>query len=131
MKFIKSDNEEVLDMLAQKSPHISKAVGVLKELSADERTRMLHEQREIARRDMVSRMEGAKREGILEGKREGILEGKREGILEGKREGILEGKREAMEAVAINMLKKNLAPQLVAEMTGLSLGHVEALSSRL
>ena len=35
--------------------------GVLKELSADERTRMLYEQREIARRDMVSRMDGARR----------------------------------------------------------------------
>jgi hypothetical protein len=40
-----------------------KAVGVLMELSADERTRMLYEEREIARRDIASMMEGAKREG--------------------------------------------------------------------
>ena len=46
-------------MLAERSPQMRKAVGVLKELSADERTRMLYEKSEIARRDMVSRTEGA------------------------------------------------------------------------
>ena len=65
MKFIKSDDEEVLNMLAQRNPQMSKAVGVLKELSADERTRMLYEQREIARRDMVSRTEGAVKDSKL------------------------------------------------------------------
>jgi hypothetical protein len=40
-----------------------KAVGVLKELSADERTRMLYEEREIARRDIASMVGGARREG--------------------------------------------------------------------
>ena len=66
MKFIKSDDGEVLNMLARRNLQISKAVGILKELSADERTRMLYEQREIARRDMVSRMDGAKRERSFE-----------------------------------------------------------------
>ena len=33
-------------------------VGVLKELSADERTRMLYEEREKARRDFQSRLDG-------------------------------------------------------------------------
>jgi predicted transposase/invertase (TIGR01784 family) len=66
MKFIKSDKEEDLDMLAERNPQMREAVGVLKELSADERTRMLYEEREIARRDYVSRMDGAKREGIAE-----------------------------------------------------------------
>ncbi|MDR1803565.1 MAG: hypothetical protein LBQ94_08155 [Treponema sp.] len=56
-------------MLATKSPQLEKAVGVLKELSADERTRMLAEAREKARRDEVSRLNRAKREG-----REEILE---------------------------------------------------------
>jgi len=54
MKFIKSDNEEEIDMLAKRSPQMKKAVGVLKELSADERTRMLYESRERARRDINS-----------------------------------------------------------------------------
>ena len=66
MKFIKSDDEEVLDIPAQRNPQMSKAVGALKELSVDERTLMLYEQREITRRDMVSRMNGARREGVWE-----------------------------------------------------------------
>jgi predicted transposase/invertase (TIGR01784 family) len=40
-----------------------KAVGILKELSADERTRMLYEEREKARRDIASMMEGAEQKG--------------------------------------------------------------------
>ena len=59
---MKSDEEEVLDMLAQKSPQMQKAVGVLKELSANERNRMLFEKREMARMDFESRMGGALRE---------------------------------------------------------------------
>jgi hypothetical protein len=47
MKFIKADKEEDLDMLAQRSPEMKKAVGILKELSSYERTRMLFEEREI------------------------------------------------------------------------------------
>ena len=56
MKFIKTDDEEVLDMLATRSPQMRKAVGVLKELSADEQTRMLYEKREMARRDLESQL---------------------------------------------------------------------------
>ena len=44
-------------MLAQRSPQMRKAVGVLKELSADEVTRMLFEKREMARRDVESMVE--------------------------------------------------------------------------
>ena len=40
----------------KKKPH-GKAVGVLKELSADERTRMLYENREKARMDYESRVD--------------------------------------------------------------------------
>ena len=42
-----------------------KTVGILKELSADERTRMLYEEREKARRDIASTMDGAERKGRL------------------------------------------------------------------
>jgi len=58
-------------MLAERSSQMRKAVGVLKELSADERTRMLYEEREKVRRDYESRMSGAERKGRLEGRNEG------------------------------------------------------------
>ena len=53
-------------MLAQRNPQMKKAVGILKELSADERTRMLYEESEIARRDMISRMDGAVKQREIE-----------------------------------------------------------------
>ena len=46
-------------MLAERSPQMRKAVGFLKELSADERMRMIYEDREKARRDIASMMGGA------------------------------------------------------------------------
>ena len=55
--YIKSSDEEEIDVLAERSPQIKKAVGVLKELSADERTRMLYENHEMVRRDIESKVE--------------------------------------------------------------------------
>jgi predicted transposase/invertase (TIGR01784 family) len=74
LEFIRTNDEEVLNMLQERSPEMRKAVGFLKELSADERTRMLAESREKARRDEASRMRGAKRDGLLEAAREMLLD---------------------------------------------------------
>jgi len=100
MKFIKSDNEEDLDMLAGRSPEMKKAVGILKELSADERTRMLFEEREMARRDYESRMSGARREG------------------------------ETAKALAIakNLLSMNLPLDQITKATGLTKEELDRLS---
>ena len=72
LKFIKSESEEVLDMLAERSPQMRKAVGVLKELSADERTRMLFEEREKVRRDIASMVNGAEHNKAVVIARNGI-----------------------------------------------------------
>jgi predicted transposase/invertase (TIGR01784 family) len=64
MTFFKLEREEDLKMLAQSGPQIQKAVGVLMELSQDERTRLLYEEREKARRDESARMRGAFERGI-------------------------------------------------------------------
>ena len=109
MKFIKTQNEEELNMLAKRNPQISKAVGVLKELSADERTRMLYEQREIARRDMVSRMEGAKREGIAVG--------------------VAKGTTEATATIARNLLKLEMPLEQISKATGLTCEEIGELRS--
>lgn len=64
LKFLKADREEELSMIKEKSPEIEKAVGVLKELSQDERTKLLYEAREKARRDEQARIMEAYVEGI-------------------------------------------------------------------
>jgi predicted transposase/invertase (TIGR01784 family) len=132
MKFIKSDDKEVLDMIAERNPRMKKAVGVLMELSADERTRMLYEEREIARRDIASMMEGAKREGHAEGHAKGHAEGRAKGHAEGHAKGRAEGHAKALEslALALKLLKRNRPIEEIVEDTGLSRGEIEMLMGR-
>ena len=55
-----------VDILATRSPQMRKAVGVLKELSAGEATRMRYEAREKARRDEDSRVDDVEEKAKVE-----------------------------------------------------------------
>jgi predicted transposase/invertase (TIGR01784 family) len=99
MKFIKSEKGEGLDMLAERNPQIRKAVGVLKELSADERTRMIYEDREKARRDIAAKMKLAK----------------------------LEGKHGKAVEVARNLLKMGMTIETIIQATGLTNNEISSL----
>jgi len=57
-------------MLAERNPHIGRAVAVLKELREDERTRLLVESHQKARWDEELRIEAALAEGRIEEKLE-------------------------------------------------------------
>ncbi|MCL1863466.1 MAG: Rpn family recombination-promoting nuclease/putative transposase [Defluviitaleaceae bacterium] len=103
MKFIKSNDGEVLDMIAERKPQMKKAVGFLKELSADERTRMLYEEREKARRDWVSLMGGARNEGRNEGRM-----------------------GERMD-IARNLINMNMPMDTIIKATGLTQEEIESL----
>jgi predicted transposase/invertase (TIGR01784 family) len=78
LQFLKSGSEDDLTVIAQKSPELKKVVGILMDLSADERTRMLYEAHETARMDEESRMRGAWNKGRVEGEARGRVEGKME-----------------------------------------------------
>ena len=85
-KFIDAENEEELNMVAERNPKVKNAVVTLRRLSVDEQTRDLYERREKAMRDLDSRERQARAEGRAEGKTEGKAEGKAEGKTEGKAE---------------------------------------------
>ena len=75
MRFFNIKSEEDADMIAQANDTmINKAVYVLREMSADERTREIARQRERRLHDEASYMETAR----LEGRAEGIVEGRAE-----------------------------------------------------
>ena len=59
MKFIKSDDGEVLEMIAERNPQIRKAVVELKRLSQDEEAQRLYDAREKALWDEHSRLRTA------------------------------------------------------------------------
>jgi len=105
------EDRGVPDVIARGNPQIGKAVGILKELSADERTRMLYEDREKARRDIASLMGGARREGHAEGHAEGLAEGLAEGVAN----------------TARNLLALDAPIDMIIKATGLTYEEIESL----
>ena len=73
-------------------------------------------------------------EGLAEGKARGLAEGKAKGLAEGKARGLAEGKAkgltEATNQIAINMLRSNIAVDVVAQVTGLTVKQVQKLSAK-
>ena len=59
--------------------------------------------------------------------REGKAEGKAEGIVEGIAKGEAKGKTEERNQIALNMLRSNIAEDLVVKFTGLTLKQVQKL----
>ena len=99
-------------MLATGGPLLIKTVGVLKELSADERTRLIAEAQEKARRDEASRVNWAREEGRREGREEARQE----------------GRREQTKNIARKLIKLNVPIDEIVEATGLTLKEIEELN---
>ena len=123
MRFLEPRGKEDYEMLAERNMQIGRAVAVLKELSEDERTRLLEESYQKARWDEEIRMEAA----VTEGRIEGLTEGRIEGLTEGRIEGLAEGARK----VAIKMLRGNMPIQTIALMTELPVEEIERLRASL
>jgi predicted transposase/invertase (TIGR01784 family) len=107
MRFFSAKTEEDFMNVAQTSPAISDAWGVIKILSGDERARALADAREKHLMDMASYMDDARYEGRQEGVQEGVMK------------------------VARNLLLKKMPHADVADATGLSLEEVKNLASGL
>ena len=145
--FLKSQTEEEFEMVAETNPMIKKAYAVLKELSADEATRLQAEAREKLLRDIESRINGAKQEGREEGLQEGeakgreeglqegeakgrekgFYEGEAKGIIQGKLEGIEEGIQKEKREMAINLLRDGFSYENTSKYTGLSIDEINEL----
>jgi predicted transposase/invertase (TIGR01784 family) len=128
LRLIRSEESEEIEMLAARSPEMGEAVTILKELSADERARLVFEAREKARMDELARLYGARAEGEAKGRAEGLAEGMNKGRAEGLAEGMNKGKAEMAKSMAKALLSKNIPPEVIAESSGLSLNEIEALS---
>jgi predicted transposase/invertase (TIGR01784 family) len=71
LKFFKIDSEEDLNMVSQLDPVINEIGARLLEISIDESTRRIAESREKLRRDQLSRLNHARKEGEAEGRARG------------------------------------------------------------
>ena len=107
LQFINADKEEEFKMLENSNiPEISKAVRVIRDMSADTRMREAARQREKELHDHASWME----DGIMMGREQGLAEGMAKGRAEGMAEGKAEGKKEAISEM-IKQLRLNNIPE--------------------
>jgi predicted transposase/invertase (TIGR01784 family) len=111
MQFLNARQEEEFTVLAERNPQIKKAVGVLMELSADERTRLLYEEREKWRMDEMDLMRGAEKRGRSEGRSE--------------------GERAKALDIAKNLIKNKIPIDVIANSTGLPHEKIEALRNEI
>jgi predicted transposase/invertase (TIGR01784 family) len=120
LRLIRSEREDEIEMLAAKTPEMKMAVGRLKQLSADERTRMLYEARELYLMDETARREAAEAKGRAEGEAKGRAEGEAKGRVEGEAKGKLEFVRK--------MLERRLDVETISEISGMSADDIKKLS---
>jgi predicted transposase YdaD len=71
-----------------------------------------------------------KAKGLVEGKAKGLAEGKAKGLAEGKAKGLAKGKAEERNQIALNMLSSNIAVDVIAQVTGLTVKQVQRLSAK-
>ena len=115
LRFIKTNNEEEMEMLAQTNPEIEKAYDALQDLSNDEVMRHEAQQREMYLQNELAINEENYERGKQEGKEQGIKEGKEQGIKEEKI------------GIAKNLLNINLPLEQIAIATGLSIDEIKSL----
>jgi len=100
LKFLSARKKEDLDMIAEKSPQVKKAVARLMDLSKDERTRLLYESRQMMEWDNRLREQSAR----------------------------AEGERANALFIARNMLADKMKIETIIKMTGLTREEVEGLA---
>jgi predicted transposase/invertase (TIGR01784 family) len=127
LQFFKTKKEEELEMLAANSPMIGKAVGILKKLSVDERTRMLAEKREMLRMDISASIKKGRAEGVMEGLERGLEQGLVRGRAEGEARGEARGEAKGRAEVVRNALKMKISVESIMTLTGLSRHEIEKL----
>nr|WP_276532015.1 Rpn family recombination-promoting nuclease/putative transposase [Brevibacillus invocatus] len=101
--FLKAESETKLEELAMSEPTIRKAVNVLEFLNQDKEARKLYEMREMALKDELNMIEGAK----------------------------AEGERQKAKEVAKNLLAMDMTVEMVAKATGLPTEEIEKLKQQL
>ena len=113
MKFLAADGKEECMEAAAQNANVRDACMVLKELSADEKTRLEAEMREKAWRDEMDRLDGAMEKGREEGREQG-------------RE---EGREQREQEIATNMSAGGLPPEQIARYLGMDVNAVTKILS--
>jgi len=106
-------------------PALVKAVEKLNQISFTEQEREIYEAELKARRDDLEELRTAKAKGRTEGR----TEGEAIGMEKGKAIGIEKGRTEALRETALNLLRKGIPADMIAEATGMTLDEITALGN--
>ena len=115
MRFLGGKTRREFEAMAKKNQYIDEAYRELEKLSADEQAKLEYEAREKALRDYNSQMNSALRRGM------------QRGIEKGQKKGFEEGRKEGKSALIRTMFENGAEPELIAQLTGLSLSEIDEL----
>ncbi len=119
---------EIPDEIRRK-PFFNNLLEACRIAAFNEKKKMLYERSIMKERDIIAQREYAVEESFNEGYDKGRTEGIAEGIEKGMEKGKAEGARENAIITAKNALKNDIAPELVASITGLNINEVLSLKS--
>ena len=127
LKHASETQGEVYEKLIVDAPIIKRAYKELNRANWSKEELRAYERVEKIERDNAA-AEAYKLEKAQEkGKKEGRKEGKKEGIAIGEKKGITMGEEKKQKEIALQMLAKGLATELICELTGLTPKQVNAL----
>lgn len=66
---------------------------------------------------------------VLEATENGLQKGMEQGLAEGLKQGLKQGKHKKAIQIAKSMLLKNFTPDIISEITGLSLNEIHSLNA--
>lgn len=123
MSFFDNPNSMEVKSMSEKNEDINEALEQLRRLSSN---KMLREK--LWRQEMYER---DRRAEILFAKDEALEEGREEGLKQGLEQGLEQGKNEKSIEIAKNMLEKNMAIEVISEITGLTEKEIEQLKKEI
>lgn len=127
MKFLNSNSEVDLDMIASKGEAFKEAVCTYKQLTSDEETRLQIQAQEDAIRDNKAVLKAAVVRAEQRGLERGIEQGIEEGIEKGIKKGIEKGENKRNIEIAKNLINMGLSDNQIVSATNLSLNELNKL----
>lgn len=137
LRFLTEINEHTREAPAElmANPQVNKALNAVRESAFTDAQLLGYEKFwdiiSVEKGIQISAERKGKAEGLAEGLAEGIVVGKAEGIAEGiavgKAEGLAEGLIEGKRLAATILKQQGMAPEVIAQYTGLPVEEIEAL----
>ena len=115
MLFLDNPNQKEVVQIMKENKDINKAIDELEQVSGNEKLRRIAELKEKYIRDEQSSIEYAQDEGFKQGEAKGRAEGE------------TKGRNERNMEIAKNLLKQNVAIDIISNATGLSPEEIKSL----